>query len=159
LSIRHLIQQLAERPSGPAGGLQMPAWLQEFVEQAAEHFEPETPAARAGYICSCTQTGWRVVLFLGMIELVGGADDGAVVPTGFQFDVDAVHALFDRIDRMTWQALPAGCQRNPADADEASLMIDGVLNEQPLQLVVALRPPAEIGPGLLRNLNGHCTPV
>jgi hypothetical protein len=137
----------------------MPAWLQAFVEQAAEHFEPEAQAARAGYVCSCTDNGWRIALFLGMVELVGGADDGAIVPTGFQFDVDAVRSLFDRTDRITWQAFPAGCLRNLGDVDDASLLIDGVLNEQPLQLIVTMRPPAGIGPGLLRDLNGHCTAV
>lgn len=159
LPVRHLLQQLDEGRYERLKGLQLPEWMETFIERAVDQFEPESEAARAGYVCSCGDDGWQVTLFLGMTELVGGADDGARVPTGFQFDLHTIGDCFDRVERVMWLALPAGCQSNSSDIDESSLVIDGIVKGQRVQLCVALRPPEEIGPGLLRDADGRYTPA
>ncbi|MGD9853745.1 MAG: hypothetical protein AB7U20_02220 [Planctomycetaceae bacterium] len=156
-SVRHLLRQLEERRTDRPRGLQLPEWLERFIEDVAEHFEPEIEAARAGYVCSCSDDGWRVTLFLGTIEVVGGPDDGANLPAGFRFDLEAVRSRFDRMDRIIWEAFPAGCQGNPSGVDDSRVAVEGVLNGQRIHLQVSLRPPANVGPGLLKNANGCFT--
>ena len=159
LSVRHLLRQLDEMRSDRSRGLQLPEWLEAFIVTAAEQFEPETESARAGYVCSWADDGWNVTLFLGMTEVVGGAADGANLPTGFRFDLEAIRDCFDRIDNVTWQGVPNGCGCNRSGVDEAAIIIDGMLHEQRLRLEVTLRPPSDVGPGLLMDADGRCTPA
>ncbi|MBX3438513.1 MAG: hypothetical protein KF861_13560 [Planctomycetaceae bacterium] len=159
LSVRHLLRQLDERRSNRSRGLQLPRWLERFIEEAAAHFEPETDAARVGYFCSCVAGGWQVALFLGAIEIVGGPEDGASFPSGFHFDLEALRDQFDRVDQITWKGLPQGCAGNDSDIDEASVVVEGVVNGHGLQLQVMLRPPGTVGAGLLMDANGHVTPA
>ncbi len=159
LSVRHLLRQMEDRRTDRSRGLQLPKWLQAFIGAAAEYLEPESDEARAGYVCSCTDDGWKVTLFLGMTETVGGADDGAHLPTGFRADVEAIRDCFDRVDHVIWEGAPSGSDSNPMGVDRAAIIIDGILQGQPLQLELALRPPNGIGPGLLMDADGHCTPT
>ncbi len=159
LSVRHLLRQMEDRRTDRSRGLQLPEWLQAFIGAAAECLEPESDEARAGYVCSCTDNGWQVTLFLGMTEIVGGADDGAHLPTGFRVDLDAIRKCFDRVDHDIWEGAPSGSDSNPVGVDRAAVIIDGVLQGQPLRLELALRPPEGVGPGLLRDAEGRCTPA
>lgn len=158
-SVRHLLRQLDQRRTDPGRGFRLPHWLESFIAQMAEHFEPETEAARAGYSCTCTRDGWEVTLFLGTIEVVGGPEDGANIPIGFRFDVDRVRRHFDHVERIHWMALPAGCEANRTGVDESVLDVEGTLHGQRLRLQVSVRPPADVGPGLLRQAGGRisCT--
>ena len=131
----------------------MPNWLQAFVWNAAEHFDPLGSLARAGYVVSEEDGRWVVRLFLGETEVIGGAEDGAVIPTAFALDLDAVRREFERIDRFEWHGLPAGSAPEQL-RDDATVAVDGAVHGQDLRLLISLRPPNDMGPGLKRMADG-----
>ena len=131
----------------------MPNWLQAFVWNAAEHFDPLGSLARAGYVASEEQGRWVVRLFLGETEVIGGPNDGAIIPTAFALDLEAVRREFERIDRIEWHGLPAGSSSKQT-RDEATLAVDGAVHGRDLRLLISLRAPADMGPGLKQMTDG-----
>lgn len=136
----------------------MPDWLQSFIWQATEHFDPIGGTARAGYVAAHEDSRWVVRLFLGETEVVGGSRDGAVVPTAFTFDLEAVRADFETITRLEWHGLPAGSIPQQT-RDDATLAIDGTVDGHVIRLLVNLRSPADMGPGLKQHPDGTCLPA
>lgn len=136
----------------------MPGWLQTFVWQATEHFDPIGGTARAGYVATCEAGRWVVRLFLGDTEVVGGPRDGAVIPTAFTFDLESLRGSFESISRLEWHGLPAGSIPQQL-RDDATIAIDGSVDGHEVRLLVNLRSPADMGPGLKQQPDGTCLPA
>lgn len=156
LSIRHFIQQLESDNISRSRGVQLPKWVQSFIESAAECFEPVQGSARAGYVCSCLSDGWNVQLFLGTTEVVGGPDDGANIPAAFTFNVDRVRCCFDEVYDMCVQRSLDVRQPTCNGSSDTSTIINGMINGQFLTLEILEKPPAEMGPAMLQHSDGRC---
>lgn len=152
LSVRHLLAQLEAGADRRNAGFSLPSWIQRFIQQAAAILEPTSESARAGFRCRVEELRWIVHLFLGRTELVGGPSDGASLLTGFAIDVELLRDCFEAVYRTSWYALPA---TSPEEADNAALVIDGIVSGQVLRLIISLSPPAEIGPGMKRLRDGR----
>ncbi len=136
-------------------GVQLPEWLETFIHEAAECFEPERESARAGYVCSCADDGWMVQMFLGRTELVGGSEDGANILTAFRFDLDLIRDSFDVIREITFNAVPNDDGAMFGSQGDSQVVIAGAVNGQAVTLEILLTPPVEMGPGLLEYLDGR----
>jgi hypothetical protein len=157
-SVSHFIQQIQSGETTRSRKQQMPNWLQAFVWQAADHFDPIGGTARAGYIATHEDNRWIVRLFLGETEVVGGSRDGAIVPAAFTVDLEALRDSFEAITRLEWHGLPAGSL--PAQTrDEATIAVDGIVSGHVVRLLVDLRSPADMGPGLKRQADGTYLPA
>jgi hypothetical protein len=156
--VSHFIDQLDSEDAPRSRKPQMPDWLQTFVWQATEHFDPIGGTARAGYVAALEGDRWVVRLFLGETEVVGGPRDGAVIPTAFTFDLEAVRRSFESIGRLEWHGLPAGSIPQQL-RDDATIAIDGIVAGNDLRLLINLRAPADMGPGLKQQLDGSCLPA
>ncbi len=137
-------------------GVQLPAWLETFIQESAECFEPQRESARAGYVCTCADDGWRVQMFLGMTELVGGSADGANILTAFGFDLERARDCFEAINEITWHAALADSEASIDGDSDARVVITGAVAGQAVSLEILLNPPTEMGPGLLKYLDGRC---
>lgn len=135
----------------------MPEWLQTFVWQATEHFDPIGGTARAGYVAAFEEDRWIVRLFLGDTEVVGGPRDGALIPTAFAFDLEGIRDCFERISRFEWHGLPSGSIPQQI-RDDATIAIDGTVTGQSVRLLVNLRAPEDVGPGLKQHSDGTRQP-
>lgn len=156
LSIRHFIQQLESNKTSRPRGVQLPEWLQLFIETAAECFEPAGESARAGYVCSCLADGWSVQLFLGMTEVVGGQEDGARIPTAFSFDVDRARSCFDEVHEVCLQRAIDVRQTTVNGGSNISAVFNGTVSGQILTLEILEQPPEEMGPAMLQFADGRC---
>jgi hypothetical protein len=157
-SVNHFIEQIQSGDPPRFRKPEMPHWLQTFVWQATEHFDPIGGTARAGYIATQDDNRWTVRLFLGETEVIGGRRDGAVVPSAFTFDLEALRDSFEAITRLEWHGLPAGSLPEQT-RDDATIAIDGIVSGHIVRLLVDLRAPAEVGPGLKRQADGTYLPA
>lgn len=159
MPLRHLLTQLDSFARERPRKLQLPDWLKSFIQDAAECFEPERESARAGYVCSCFNDGWTVQLFLGLTEIVGGPEDGAKLPTGFQYDLETARDLFEEIERVCVHENPDSLDLTGRLTSEATAVISGSIEGQQVTLEILHRPPAGMGPGLLLHWDGRCEVV
>lgn len=157
-SVNHFIQQLNSGDKPQTNKNDLPRWLRNFIWKATDHFDPIGGTARAGYVVSEEADRCIVRLFLGETEIVGGSRDGAVVPTAFTFDLEELRKHFDKIERMEWHGLPAESipQQN---RDDATIAVDGTVKGNELRLLINLRSPGEMGPGLKQDPDGTCRPA
>jgi len=151
LAVRHLIREL-EIKGRPARRLNVPEWLKELLCEAADDFNPSSDTARAGYECRLTEQGWEASLFLGASEIVGGALDGKVQPTGFEFNLLALMRRFDRVDAMDWASGPNQDESAP---DRSRITLEGVACGEPLRLHVRANPTDGVEAGLRRHHDGR----
>ena len=135
-----------------------PAWVDAFIADAAELFDPLSGLGRVGFRTEPVAGAWGVALFLGATEIVGGPGDGLVAPARFRFDATALAALFDApptIDLHVEPVLAAG----GVDGIEAALCLSGEVAGQPLTVSVLSLPPDGAAPGFKRYAAGLEPPV
>ena len=158
LAIRHLIRQVEEY-AGRRGERKAPAWVVEFVEQAAALFEPFSGVARPGFECCRAENRWEIALFLGKTEVVGGPDDGHLSPVNFMFDVAALSRLFERVDALRWNAFPDCHVCNEGEMDLSFLVAEGQVRGELVSVQVHAGPPNAAGPALKRDTDGSYVTV
>jgi hypothetical protein len=158
MPVKHLLKQLEHYRSKRNNRDVRPAWVTQFVNEAAELFEPLDEVGRVGFECQIADDCWEVALYLGSLELVGGREDGENRYSSFHFDVHGLIKQFDEIDQMQFAAYPEGS----GDGECAScglVTIEGRLDENRLRVRVFSIPPADMGPGLRRHADGRCDTV
>jgi hypothetical protein len=167
IPVRYLIRQLDGLRAQRKARDHRPAWLVDFINAAADWFEPLDGLGRVGFDARPAEGRWEVVLYLGSTELVGGPQDGGSQPAAFSFDVLGLLQSFSRIDHVSWiaQAGPddvPGCCVGGASEDthgkppiEARLAVEGQVAGNAVALQVCSVPPREAGPGFRRYADGR----
>ncbi len=74
-------------------------------------------------------------MFPNSVELVGGAEDGAVVNPLFSIDLDQLRSAFDRVDDFGWNAFGWN------DGDGPFIWVEGVHLGRPVFLRVLAEDP------------------
>jgi hypothetical protein len=154
LAVRHLIRQLEIRGRSRPSTLAAPQWLAEFLNAAAEAFEPFEGEARVGYECRLADDGWETTLFLGRQEIVGGPHDGEQRAVDFRFDLQPVLTAFDRVDSLSWHASPE--RADSENEDGSFLEIAGAVGGEPLRLQVLSAAPASVKSAMRVYADGRC---
>ena len=134
-----------------------PAWLDRFVADAAELFDPLSGLGRVGYRSEPGEDGWAVALFLGATEIVGGPGDGLVAPARFRFDAAALSALFDAPPEVALEVLPQ-LAAHGVDGVDAALTLTGTVEGRALTATVLSVPPDGVEPGFKRYAAGLAPP-
>ena len=130
-----------------------PPWLDRFVADAAELFDPLTGLGRVGYRSEPGEDGWAVALFLGATEIVGGPGDGLVAPARFRFDANGLAALFDAAPAIGLDVQPQ-VNAHGVDGVDAALTLAGAVDGHPLTVTVLSAPPEGAVPGFKRYAGG-----
>ena len=156
LALQHLIHKIdsaepRQKRTAP------PSWLPDFVDQAAELFEPFFDVGRVGYECTPSQARWDVSMYLGATEAVGGRADGEIRSVAFQFDLLRLGHLFATIDEFRWSAFPIGTSEEDGDdrlGERSFITVSGRYLEHQIRLRVFCTPPADVSPGLRHYADG-----
>jgi hypothetical protein len=77
---------------------ELPEWLDDFVEAVAGHMLADETMGPLGVLYREEDNFWEVMLYPSPVEMIGGAEDGAVVHPGFSLDLEGLRAMFDRVD-------------------------------------------------------------
>jgi len=158
LGARHLLAQIETDRSLRTNRDKRPDWLNGLIEEAASSFEPLAGVARVGYECVPEDGVWRVSLYLGSVEMVGGKSDGRTRQPDFRCDLKRVLEQFTRIDELEWTALPQGTdERNTAQ--QSTITVEGLVGASRVRLEVRSSAPGTTGPGLREFADGRVEPV
>ena len=150
MSPEELLRQLEQYESGRKTKDRRPEWLQQFILQIAELFEPLRDVARAGYDCRMDEQGWLIRMYLGTTEIIGGPKDGQIEHASFRLDVQRLTALFEEVSRLEWYSVT---NIEPQDFDgplRSLISVVGMVGEgQRVQLELLASPPRYVSPGML----------
>ena len=106
-----------------------------------ESLEPESPMGPLGLRYHEDAGFWEVDVYPTPVEMVGGADDGAIVSTNFSLDLERLRSCFERIDDAGWNAFgwPSG--------DGPFVWIEGLFRGHDVWLRVMAEAPEDEEPG------------
>lgn len=155
LAVRHLLRQLELKREKGISRQIIPTWFPAFVETISERFEPFRGVARVGYECAYSEGSWEVALFLGEHELVGGAEDGRLLPVNFRFDMTGITDIFDEIHNIHWNAFPNSPVETTHSVDLSFLTIQGIIKSEQILLQIHATPPHPVGPAIREHLDGR----
>ena len=79
-----------------------PAWMETLVEVISACVEAQSPMGPLGYRYLAQGDPCELLVYPTPVELVGGAEDGAVVLPGFSLDLHVLLAHFDRVEACQW---------------------------------------------------------
>lgn len=148
MSIDELLQQLGEYEAKKELRDNRPEWLEAFVHQIAEIFEPLSTVGRVGFECQADERGWLVSMFLGTTEIIGGPRDGQIDHAGFLIDIIQLQKQFNSIERFEWYSVAEPDPRFN-EPIRSLLVMSGQLEEgQNVRLELLSSPPKYIDAGL-----------
>ncbi len=91
---------------------------------------------------------WQIMVYPTLGELIGGADDGALVSPGFSLDVQELTTAFEELVDVHWQAQALG----PHDQQGRHISIEGVYDGHQVYLQVLSDAPEDEEPGFKVDL-------
>lgn len=156
IPVKHLLKQLEVYRLNRQNRDIRPAWLTDLIGRLSELFDPADGVARVGFECRLTEEAWELLLFLGSTEIVGGADDGQTRLANFRLDLLALMDRFGEVKHVEWHAHP---QPQNGESEPSILQIRGLIDKEPLKLLIFDAPPTGIGPGIRAHQNGDREPV
>ena len=83
---------------------QPPAWMESLIDIVANCMEPHSQLGPLAYRWRNEGGYWEMWVYPAPAELVGGAEDGAVVSPGFSLDVQELSSAFEELEDVHWQA-------------------------------------------------------
>lgn len=153
--VRHLIRQV-ELYRERGSRTKVPAWLEKFVTDVSEAFEPFRGVARVGYEAHLAEAGvWEIALFLGDNESVGGSEDGRLTPVNFRFDLDHLRACFTSIQKLNWNVFPNKTDMFSDGEDLSFILVEGSVESAIVRLQLQSAAPEAVGPGLRHHQDGE----
>lgn len=155
LAVRHLLRQIEIHREKGISRQVIPDWFSKFVDGISDQFEPFSGVARVGYECAFSDGGWEISVFLGENEIVGGADDGRMLPVNFRFDINGIARQFDQIDTIHWNAFPNSPAKSAHDVDLSFITVTGIVQGENVLLQLQATPPnASVGPAIRQHADG-----
>lgn len=159
LPVYHLLEQLrADRAQRRR--VRHPQWLTDFIENAAELFEPIKGIGRVGYETWPDERGWNLRLFLGREEQMGGATDGRRQPVPFYLDLRNLARLLDEVTGIHFEAdhPKLADDETISDSDsalEAKAVVRGRFGGEFLTVEITAWAPPDAPPGFWRMRDGR----
>lgn len=150
LVMQHLLKQLELKAAGKEPRDHKPQWLSDVIVRWSSLFEPYEGAGRIGFACEPDDDhGWRVRLYLGTTELVGGKHDGEWRQPGFELDFSKLTDEFTQLESFKWNVSAPGI-----DGSHSFVTIGGMIGESFVEVKVYSRPPRDAGPAFRKHLDG-----
>ena len=150
MPIQHLIRQV-EKSYEKKKARDLPGWLKEFIDHAANSMEPSVGVARVGYDCKITEEGWNLSLFLGETEVVGGSEDGLTRIPNFDLNLSDILGQFESVESVRWVSRP---DADFSEEQMSTVIIRGKIEDEMMTFSILDRSPESIGPGMRELMNG-----
>lgn len=141
-------RQFFHGPRPPAETVE-PAWLDALVNSVGECLAPDSLMGPLGILYRVEDGFWEVDIFPTPVELVGGAEDGAVVSPAYSMDLEHLRSLIGRVDDFGWNAL------GRPDGGGPFVWIEGNYQGQNILLRILAQAPEGEEPGAKLRLPGR----
>jgi hypothetical protein len=122
---------------GPADDAE---WLDSLLDEVGACISAESPMEGLSLLHRVEEGFWEVDIFPEAIELVGGANDGAVVNPLFSIDLERLRSVFEKVDDFGWNAL------GWHDGDGSYIWVEGLHLGRPVYLRVLAEDPRDNAP-------------
>lgn len=122
-----------------------PVCMESLIDIVANSMEPHNELGRLGYRWGNEDGFWEISVYPTPAELVGGAEDGAVVFPGFSLDVQELSTAFEELVDVHWRAQLFG----PHDQEGQNLSLEGVYDGHDVWLLVLSEAPDDEEPGFM----------
>jgi hypothetical protein len=120
-----------------------PAWMESLVDTVIDCMEPHHGLGPLGFSWGNESDFWEICVYPTPAELIGGAEDGAVVNPGFSLDVQELCRAFEDLRAVSWQAHPLG----PHDHDAPNVSFEGDYDGHDVWMRVLSAAPPDEEPG------------
>ena len=124
-----------------------PAWIESLVDDVACTMEVHNHMGPLGYRWLEDDDFCELVIYPTPVEVVGGAEDGAVLVPGFSLHLKGVQELFDELSDFQWYAQSMG----PYDPYSPRIALEGVYRGRHVFLQILGEAPDDENPGLKMN--------
>jgi len=142
-------RQFFHGPRRPPEESTEPAWLDALVMAVGESLAPDSLMGPLGILYRAEDGFWEIDIFPTPVELVGGAEDGAVVSPAYSMDLEHLRSLLGRVDDFGWNAL------GRPDGGGPFVWIEGNYQGQNLLLRILAQAPEGEEPGAKLRLPGR----
>ncbi len=126
-----------------------PAWMEALVHAVAGSMTPYSPIGPLGLRYRQLPGVFDVLVYPLPLEMVGGAHDGGLASPNFSLSLPDLLSAFTRVDAVHWNAQGLAGDEGPY------VSIEGSYQGYQVWLRVLACAPADVGPGLKVNANGH----
>lgn len=156
VAFEHLMKQVELYEKRQARKDNRPDWLCQLIENVADLFNPESEFARVGYDCFWDGEQWKLAMFLGAVEVVGGSDDGAQEYVSFEFDLPRLLDEMDDVERV-WTSNSSN-SIEPHSADNV-YSVEGQSHGERITITILSKPPTECDTAMKRYEDGRLEAV
>ncbi len=125
-----------------------PAWVESLIDLVANCMEAHSEMGPLAFGWRQEEDHWDIMVYPTPGELMGGADDGALVSPGFSLDVQELSTAFEELVDVRWQAEAFG----PHDQEGRHISIEGVYDGHHVYLQVLSDAPEDEEPGFKVDL-------
>jgi hypothetical protein len=126
-----------------------PDWLTSLVDVVGSCMEPHAASGPLAFRWGEEEGFWEVTVYCTPGELVGGAEDGALVVPGFSLDVRELMSAFEKLVAVDWCSQSFG----PDDHTGPHISIEGVFQGHQVYLQVLAEAPEDEEPGFKVELS------
>lgn len=127
-----------------------PQWLMSLVDTVGNCMEAHCAMGPLAFRWREEEGFWDIAVYSTVGEVVGGAEDGAVIVPGFSLDVRELMSAFDELTDVHWCSQPLG----PHDYRSPHISIEGTYQGHEVYLEVLGEAPEDEGPGFKVDLLG-----
>ena len=125
-----------------------PAWMQSLIDLVASCMEAHSEMGPMAFRWGEEEDAWDIMVYPTPGELIGSADDGALVSPGFSLDVQELTTAFEELVDVRWRAHAFG----PHDEEGRHISIEGVYDGHEVYLQVLSDAPEDEEPGFKVDL-------
>jgi hypothetical protein len=131
-------------PASPRKTPPLPPWLKQFYHELTRSacFAPLGDAPMAIQMgCKKMEGFTDVLIFLTPARILGGPQDGEVLPRPFVLGITELHRIFNKVYRSGWFPF-----EESGSIDSGFLRVDGTYRGRRLMLRVFAQPPVNVEP-------------
>lgn len=121
-----------------------PAWLESLADMVSTSVEAYSAMGPFGFRYHQDGADWELIIYPTPVELMGGAEDGTLVCSGFSLDVQLLLSRFDQVTAVQWCTHDFGLSA----PEGPQLSIEGTYQGHNIWLRVLAEPPSNEPPGL-----------
>jgi len=125
-----------------------PQWLVSLVDAVGHRMEPHSATGPLAFRWRQEGDFWEIAVYYTPGEVIGGAEDGAVIVPGFSLHVQELISAFEKVTGASWCSQSFG----PHDSRGAHISIEGVYQGHEVWLQVLAEAPDDEEPGFKVDL-------
>ena len=125
-----------------------PQWLVSLVDAVGHRMEPHSATGPLAFRWRQEGDFWEIAVYYTPGEVIGGAEDGAVIVPGFSLHLQELISAFEKVADACWRSHSFG----PHDSLGPHISIEGVYQGHEVWLQILAEAPEDEEPGFKVDL-------